>query len=367
MKIVVYLYSLHGGGAERVSSLLMHHWLQAGHQVTLLTLASSENDHYPLDPRIHRRTLQLAADSPGLVAAFMNNVRRLRALRRALQMLRPEVTLSMMNTANVHLALAGIGLGGLRIGSERTYPPAVSSGRLWSWLRHLSYRHLDAVVAQTGIAAQWLHRHAWCKRIPVIANPLAWPMARHEPALDVRQHIRPGRLVLLAVGRLSPEKQFDHLIDAFAVLAPQFADWDLVILGEGTQRQALVQRAVDFGLHGRVLFPGRAGNPGDFYAAAKLFVMSSAYEGFPNTLVEALAAGLPAVSYDCDAGPRDVIRHGVDGLLVPPNDREALRTALACLMTDSGLRGQMAQQALQVAQSQHRGGRGDGTGQRRID
>jgi glycosyltransferase involved in cell wall biosynthesis len=348
MKIVVYLYSLGGGGAERVSSLLMHHWLQAGHEVTLLTLALSDTDHYPMDPRIQRQTLKMAANSKGLVAAVFNNVRRLYALRDALRRIQPDVTLSMMNTANVHLALVGGGVGGCRIGSERTYPPAATSGRLWSLLRRLSYRRLDAVVAQTAQAADWLHRHAGCTHVPVIPNPVAWPLARHDPHIDVQAHLKAGRNTVLAVGRLAPEKQFNHLVAVFGELASRYAHWDLVILGEGQERGILESQVFALGLRGRVHLPGRAGNPGDWYVAAQLFVMCSAYEGFPNTLVEALAAGLPAISYDCDTGPRDVIRDGVDGLLVPANDQAGLKAAISRLMADSAERNSMAEKAVQV-------------------
>lgn len=348
MKIVVYLYSLGGGGAERVAALLMHHWLQAGHEVTLLTLDASVGDHYPLDPRIGRQTLQLAALSTGLVAAVVNNLNRVKALKAALLRLQPDITLALMNTANVHLALLGGGVGGCRMGSERTYPPAATSGRLWSLLRRLTYRRLDAVVAQTQQAADWLQKHAHCRRLVVIANPLVWPLARHEPCIDVKLHLRQGRQLLLAVGRLAPEKQFSHLLTSFAALAPQHPGWDLVILGEGPDRAALQQQVVALHLQDRVQLPGRAGNPGDWYAAAQLFVMCSAYEGFPNTLVEAMAAGLPVVSYDCDTGPRDVIRDGLDGLLVPANDRAGLQAALARLMANPQERSRLSQQAVQV-------------------
>ena len=102
------------------------------------------------------------------------------------------------------------------------------------------------------------------------------------------------------------------------------------------------------GLAERVLLPGRAGNVGDWYAASSLYVMSSRFEGFPNTLAEAMACGLPAVSFDCDTGPRDIIRHEVDGLLVPAGDAAALEAALRRLMADPALRGRFAARASEV-------------------
>ena len=133
---------------------------------------------------------------------------------------------------------------------------------------------------------------------------------------------RPGRKVLLAVGRLEVEKGFDWLIDAFSALATKYPEWDLVILGEGSLRATLEKQVQTSGLARRVFLPGRVGNVGDWYERANLYVMSSRFEGFGNTLGEAMAYGLPAVSFDCETGPRNIIRHETDGLLVPLETRK---------------------------------------------
>jgi glycosyltransferase involved in cell wall biosynthesis len=150
---------------------------------------------------------------------------------------------------------------------------------------------------------------------------------------------------LLAAGRLVDEKNFSLLIDVFKRLAAAHPGWDLVILGEGPLDKALRKQADDCGLGERVLLPGLAGNPGAWYARADLYVMSSRFEGFPNTLLEALAHGVPGVSFDCDTGPRDIIRHGTDGLLIPANDAQAMHQGLDKLMGDDAYRGQLAMRA----------------------
>ena len=136
-----------------------------------------------------------------------------------------------------------------------------------------------------------------------------------------------GVRLLLAVGRLVEQKGFDWLLAAFCELAQKHPRWDLVILGEGPLRAELEGAARSARLEGRVFLPGRMGNLGEWYEHADLYVMSSRYEGFGNTLVEGLAHGLPAVSFDCDTGPRDIIRHEIDGLLVPPEDVASLAAA----------------------------------------
>ena len=113
-------------------------------------------------------------------------------------------------------------------------------------------------------------------------------------------------------------------------------------------RTALVAQVRNARQEERVFLPGRVGNVGDWYERAALYVMSSHFEGFPNTVVEAMAYGLPAVSFDCDTGPRDIIRHGIDGLLVSPGDLAGMENSLAGLMEDDLLRGEYALHAIEA-------------------
>jgi glycosyltransferase involved in cell wall biosynthesis len=112
--------------------------------------------------------------------------------------------------------------------------------------------------------------------------------------------------------------------------------------------EELRELAVSAGVVDRTIFGGEVGNIGDWYESADVFVLSSRREGFPMVLVEAMANGLPAVSFDCDTGPRDIIRHEVDGLLVPPQDTVKLAEAMARVMGDAALRKRMAARAIEV-------------------
>ncbi len=158
-----------------------------------------------------------------------------------------------------------------------------------------------------------------------------------------------NKRVALAVGRLGEEKDFALLLMAFGSLASQNPEWDLIILGDGPEREDLEQLRDGLGLKGRVHLPGRVGNPGDWYVRADIYVMSSRFEGFPNTLLEAMAYGLPAVSFDCETGPADIIRHGIDGFLVPPSEGvEGLAWAMDTLMRDENMRQRMGKEAIAV-------------------
>jgi glycosyltransferase involved in cell wall biosynthesis len=203
----------------------------------------------------------------------------------------------------------------------------------------------------TSEGVDWLSQEISKARGVAIPNPIPYPLPAAEPRLEPRRWIRSDRKLLLAVGRLSEEKGFDRLLKAFSELAPTNPEWDLVILGEGALRSELEISVRALGLAARVYLPGRAGNVGDWYASADLYVMSSRFEGFPNTLGEAMAHGCAAVSFDCDTGPRDIIRHNEDGILVPPvDDVQGLAAALENLMQDDELRRRMAEKATEVRQ-----------------
>ncbi|MBB6131910.1 glycosyltransferase involved in cell wall biosynthesis [Massilia aurea] len=347
MQLLIYIHSLENGGAERVVANLANYWASLGWAVTVVTVASQVRDFYVLDAGVGRRCLDLAGQGGGLLAGVVRTARRARALRRVLREVQPTVALSAMHTANVVLALAARGLPGVRtVGSEHNFPPKAPMGMVWETLRRHAYGHLHAVVALTHECSHWLERHSHARRVPVIPNPVVWPLSQHAPQVSPATSCAPGRQILLGVGRLSEEKNFTTLIAIFARLAPLHPDWDLVILGEGAQRAALSAQVQAGGLGQRVFLPGSVGNVGDWYARASLYAMSSHFEGFPNTLVEAMAYGLPAVSFDCDTGPRDIIRHGIDGVLVAPGDVEGMASALDTLMRDSRARARFARHAI---------------------
>jgi glycosyltransferase involved in cell wall biosynthesis len=155
---------------------------------------------------------------------------------------------------------------------------------------------------------------------------------------------------VIAVGRLSAEKGHAKLLEAFQPLAARFPDWELVIHGEGSERPRLEQLAAHLGVGERVTLPGWSKDVESVLREADLFVLPSRYEGFPNALLEAMAAGVASISFDCDSGPREIIRNGIDGLLVPPGDVTALTQAMASLMSDEANRRQLASQARSVVE-----------------
>jgi glycosyltransferase involved in cell wall biosynthesis len=346
LKILIFINSLAGGGAERVAATLANFWARRRWEVTVVTLAPTSDDFYLLDPLIRRISLNLSGDSKNALHGLVQNAQRVLALRRTIKKLRPGVALSMMSTPNVLLAFASHRINDLcAVGSEHCYPPHSPLGRMWSTLCRRMYGRLSAVAALTHECAEWIKTHSSATCVPVIPNAAIWPLPDNPPKIVPESLCSPERKVLLAVGRLNIVKNLEVLIGVFAQLADKHPDWDLVILGEGPERQSLESIICDTTLASRIFLPGIAGNVGEWYRRADLYVMTSHSEGFPNALAEALAHGLPAVSFDCDTGPRDIIRQGVDGLLVPPGDSPALRAALGRVMGDGVLRKQLAVRA----------------------
>ncbi|MFE8073389.1 glycosyltransferase family 4 protein [Marinobacteraceae bacterium S3BR75-40.1] len=352
MKLLFFIHSLSSGGAERVMVTLANYWAAQGWEVIIVTITGEDRDFYPLHPAVRRIAFGLDGASQGGLNAIANNWRRMRALRAVLGNEQPSMAVAFMPTANVLLVLAAIGISIPTIGSERTYPPRMPLGGLWERARRYTYGRLTTVVAQTELSAEWLAGNTTAKRgrIVVIPNPVTLPMLVNEPRFslaDSKQDMGCSH-ILLAVGRLGPEKRFDRLIDAFGQLAGQRPEWGLVILGEGRQRAALEAQCRAGGLESRVRLPGAVGNVGECYEAADLYVLTSRFEGFPNTLLEALAHGLPAVAVDCETGPREILRHEVDGLLVPQDDPDALVSALERVMADGPLRSRFSEHAVEA-------------------
>ncbi len=169
-----------------------------------------------------------------------------------------------------------------------------------------------------------------------IANPVPMPDLP-APPLDATR--------IVAAGRLAPQKGFDLLVEAFEPLARRHPEWILQIFGGGPLHDVLAEQVNRAGLNRNVLLSGATRNLEAELARASIFVLSSRWEGFGLVIVEAMSVGLPVVSFDCPHGPSEIITHGHDGLLVPPQDVPGLTSALERLMLDRSLRRQMGASA----------------------
>jgi GalNAc-alpha-(1->4)-GalNAc-alpha-(1->3)-diNAcBac-PP-undecaprenol alpha-1,4-N-acetyl-D-galactosaminyltransferase len=255
---------------------------------------------------------------------------RVLRLRDELRRSRPDVVISFMDTTNVLTILASRGLGIPVIISERNDPRRHAMGLAWNTLRSLLYRRADALVVQSSALRDWAREVAVDARVDIIPNPI-----NPEFNGSTKEAGRRGSgRTIVAMGRLVRQKGFDLLIEAFARCAGQHPEWSLVILGEGEERSNLESLISAMGLQDRVRLAGKVPQPSHILGQADLFVLSSRFEGFPNALMEAMACKLAVISTDCPNGPRDIVRDGVDGLLIPPDDVNALAKGMDRLMAN---------------------------------
>jgi len=339
MRLAFLLSDLGLGGAQRVASLLAGEFASQGHEVAIITLNAGPA-LFPLPQQVQRIALGQTGDTCGLWAKITANLGRLAAVRRALREFRPDGVIAFITPVNVMALLAGLGCGWLTVVSERSDPKAQPWPLPWRLLRRLCYPLAAAVVMQTAKAAAALPCY---RRKLVIANPVI------APAFDGTAASLP-RPCLLAAGRLSWEKGFDLLLAAFAKLRDRHPSWTLAIAGEGEERAALEAQISALALQERVSLLGFRSDMGALLAAAEIFVLPSRFEGFPNALCEAMAAGKAVVAADCPSGPADLIRHNENGLLTQAEDVETLACALDRLMTDVGLRYHLGEQAKGLSQ-----------------
>ena len=337
--IAIYIFGLSGGGATRRTLTLAGGFAKCGHRVDLVVVDAEG----PLAGKLPEGVRLVVLDSVLLRLAGRKRRRRIKAsgfaLARYLWRERPDVLLSAAN--HVHLTAvtaARLSHAPVRVvlrvsnhlteshigGSERPRPYRLRFARY-------IYGRADAVITVSqGIAEDLVdHTSLSHDRVFAVMNPSYTPEIETAAAapLDHAWVAAGAPPLLLGVGRLAPAKDFATLLRAFArVRAHRPAH--LVILGEGRKRRSLEQLVLKLGIAADVELHGFVENPFAWMSRASLFVLSSAWEGSPGVLVEAMACGCPIVSTDCPSGPEEILAGGRYGRLVPVGDDAALAEAI---------------------------------------
>jgi glycosyltransferase involved in cell wall biosynthesis len=344
MRIAFVIPNLGAGGAERVASLLCNEWVGTGHEVSAMTFEPrGVKPVYILDEQVALEQIDALNVTRSPVSLIAANVRRVSRLRATLKQFVPDVIVAFTTEANVVALWAASGLDIPVVVSERNQPDRPGLGRARRAARRLTYPYAAAIVVQTEAIAAWARRRF---RVPVhvLPNPV-----RLDAAV-CRQEGQDGEKRLVAVGRLVPQKGFDRLIASFARLAIKHPDWKLTICGEGVERGALEAEIQRLSLAGRVSLPGVKEDMHQIFAEATLFVLPSRFEGYPNVLLEALAAGCPVVATDCPGATAEILDDGRYGSLVTADDDDALTFGLDHMMSDEALRAGYAAKASQAVE-----------------
>jgi GalNAc-alpha-(1->4)-GalNAc-alpha-(1->3)-diNAcBac-PP-undecaprenol alpha-1,4-N-acetyl-D-galactosaminyltransferase len=330
LRIVFVISSMKAGGAQRVATLLTRAWSARGHTTHIVTFEESGAiPAFELSEAVSLVQLDLTSASGSMLAALRNNFRRVRALRKCLLGLRPDVVVSFETETNVLTLVAGLWCRWPTVVSERVHPAHHRIGRAWSILRRLTYHRASAVVAQTGQIAAWLRAATWAAT-RVIPNPVDVTAFHSRKAEAPSQR----RKVVLSVGRLTAQKGHDILIDAFAIAAARVPEWDLKIYGDGPLRSAIERRIAEHDMCNRISLHGESGDIGPVYGSVDAFVHAARYEGYPNVIVEALASGLPIIAIDSPGAVHDLLGGGKYGLLVGTPDAGALAEAFVLVLNN---------------------------------
>ncbi len=338
MRITCVIGTLGCGGAERVMTHLCAGLAARGHEVTLLTLDDSVPDFYTLNPEVRRVRVNLPTFKK---AGFWGAFARLWKMTRALRKTRPDVVISFMTVSILASCLV------LRIPyiyADHLDVRYLTYSRKWQILRNFLLARAAAVTVLSERDRKFisLYHPNWKAR--VIYNPALplkqWFLPRPAFMPDTHKYV-------VAVGRFVRQKGFDRLLEAWRRVSDDFPDWKLLIIGAGPEESELKSLADTLDILHCVRFVAPVKGLEAVYRHAQLYVMSSRAEGFPMVLLEAMAAGLPAVSFSC-TGPDVIIRDGVDGFLVKQNYTDCLAEKLARLMKDDSQRAAFSKNAQQV-------------------
>lgn len=334
-RIVFHIASLGGGGAERVFVLMANELASRGHDVTLFTWNAEGPNAALRSTAVHLIDFGLAVKDArfGKAATLKAMVRSARLFRR----IDPDAVYCGPEFANLVMTLALL----LARSRAKFFPsfhaaaslPASTRGArvATSLLSRLTAARTTKVIAvSAGVGRDLMARGFPETKVVVINNPLPPAVVSQERSYAWQERLAAmgEGPVIVTAGRLVPVKDHRTLLRAFAILRTS-RPARLVIFGEGPLNTDLHAYTEELGIGADVLFAGYVSDPAACYVAADLFVLSSTSEGFGNVLIEAMAAGVPAVSTDAPHGPREILEDGRFGPLVPVGDAAALAKAMA--------------------------------------
>jgi glycosyltransferase involved in cell wall biosynthesis len=321
-RITLVTPSLGSGGAERVMSELAAYFADTlHHHVTMIVLTKTEQ-FYKVPESV---TVKEPSFDHKKYSRPVFSVKILQHLRKQLKSSKPDAVLTFGGRYNAFVLLASKGLG-LRVFVSDRSKPGISYGGFQNFINPRQYKSATGIIAQTRAAEAFTKKAIGHKNIAVIGNPI-----RQQPASTATREN-----IILSVGRFIRTKHQDLLIEYFSKIPNE--GWKLVFLGDGAGLDACRQKAAALGIGDKVLFEGAVRNVNDYYNKSAIYASTSSSEGFPNALGEAMATGMACISYDCVAGPADLIEHNHTGMLIAMNAHEAYADALKTMMANATLR-----------------------------
>jgi glycosyltransferase involved in cell wall biosynthesis len=326
------------GGTERVTTVIASALAERGYHVCILSASRGLNPFFPIHPAVELFSLHMEHHSSNL-----SDWRIWWRLRHFIKQQRIERFIDVDTVLSLSSILAAWGTS-TRVIAWEHFQLFFNLGDVFQRVRRSLGRRLAVRWAYRLVTLTERDRQQYLEHLPGKAEVVTIPnpfTVHHTKVSDLNSRN------ILAVGRLVPQKGFDLLLQAWAQIWSKCSPWRLRIVGSGVDGPFLHQLALTLGVNDSVDFVPNTSDIASEYQFSGLFACSSRAEGLPLVLIEAKSFGLPIVSFDCPCGPSDIVRDGVDGLLVPAEDTHALATALECLMKDEQLRRAMGLRALE--------------------
>lgn len=334
-KLLISCATLGHGGAERVLSILSHAFADNFDEVIYL-MWLKDDIFYKIDYRVR---LVFLPD----ISGHNNRYRELLSFRTFVKRENPDLILSFLTPFNMLVEVATIGLKTKVVVCERNDPHYVPGGKMMEWLRDLTYKRTNGILAQTDYSKS-CYKGKLRDKTTVIYNPVTMPKDMVGSALTTKKDD-----IIITVGRLHPQKNQKMLIDAFSLFLVDHPTFELQIYGEGPLKQDLIQYCEKREVVGSVKFMGHSNQVWDEIKKAKVFALSSIAEGMSNALIEAMCLGMPVVSTKV-AGAVDLIKDGENGFLVDLNDSTAMAERLSRITENEILSNQLGSEASSLYQ-----------------
>ena len=338
-----------GGGAERVVSILSREFTKAGHQVTIALLGPGKpKSYYQIDDRVRLETLlpfhsdhsKAPVQNKFLFTKIYDWTKRTLLIRKYFQSKNFTHVISFTRPINLHAILASFNLPNKLLICERNFPDRFGRSKfLRNLLPFLLYRWADKLIVQTDLINK---EYSYLNNTVVIENPVL-PAAQVEQ--DYAQITR-----IFCIGRLVHQKGYDHLLRQMPTVLKKFPYLRLEIFGIGPLQKELKELCSRYGIEKSVEFKGQVSPIAKAHAGGGIYLLPSRFEGFPNALAEAMAAGLPVISHDCPTGPETMIKDGHNGILADHKSPDSLSLNLERLITNPDLCRKIAQAASEISQ-----------------
>lgn len=322
------------GGSQRVLDLVSRSLSEDGQRVAIVTFSTPQSDFFHLHENIQRTTIETQAPRGNLLSSLVWNGITIWRLRREIQRQRPHTVCSFIAVTNILTIIACAGLPVRLVASERNDPARQRLNFPWQWLRRLLYRHADVVSANSKAALTTLAAYVPSEKLRLVENPVAGGGTKDA---TTREN------VVLAVGRLVPQKGFDVLVEAWARLRPK--DWRLVIVGSGEERDQLFEQGQALGVADTISYLPPTPRIAEHFRSASILAAPSRFEGTSNVVMEACAHGLAVVISDRCGDTASFVVDGASGRVVPAEDASMLAGALGELMSSEATRTQYGLQA----------------------